>query len=128
MIVRKNFTSHTDSVSFFSSSRVISIATISETLTKRTAKGNENDLESKRMMLIMVLWTSVVFTSSRLVFSVDQFLFFRNSSSPYSIWASVLNFFYSSCVYISYLFVYLKTNKLFRRKFYKIFFRNNSVT
>lgn len=99
-----------------------SIISQAYTSTKQ-AKKPESHEESQKKTLIMVLWVSVIFSSSRLVFAVANLFVLFMENTPYNLWGSAFNYFYNAIVYISYLFVYMKTNKLFRKKFYQIFLR-----
>ena len=82
-----------------------------------------NDRESKRKTLIMVLWVSVVFSSSRFVFAIANLTLLLLTYSVYNWWANAFNLFYGACVYISYFYVYMRANRVFKKKFYEIFFR-----
>ena len=104
-----------------------SVITVVESLTpkKDVKKEMDNNERSKRKTLIMVLWVSIVFSSSRFVFGIANLSFLLLPYSMFNWWAQAFNLFYSSCVYTSYFFVYMKTNKHFRKKFYEIFLRKN---
>lgn len=78
--------------------------------------------ESKKSTLIMVLWVSVVFSASRVFYAVSNLLLLLMEDSAYYVWASAFCYFFSACTYSSYIFVYVRTNKLFRKKFYEMFF------
>ena len=87
-------------------------------------KENSTDSEkSQKKTLIMVLWVSVVFSSSRFVFAIANLLLLFMENSVYNWWGSGFNYFFSACTYSSYILVYIKTNKIFRKKFYQIFLR-----
>lgn len=90
---------------------------------------NSNNEKSKKKTLIMVLWVSLVFSSSRFMFAIANLSFLLMPYTAFNWWAGAFNIFYGACVYVSYFFVYMKTNKHFNRKFYEIFFawRKNNV-
>ena len=84
---------------------------------------NNNNTESQRKTLIMVLWVSLFFCTGRFVSAVATLILLLMQATFYNWWASAFNFFFMAVVYASYFFVYMRTNKLFRKKFYKIFLR-----
>ena len=86
-------------------------------------KINNTNAESQRKTLIMVLWISVVFCTGRFASVVSNLILLFMQDTVYNWWASAFNFFYMALVYATYFFVYMRTNKMFRKKFYKIFLR-----
>lgn len=106
---------------------ITSLNYILDSLKTTTTKTTSQDEQSQRRTLIMVLWVSVVFSTSRFVFAISNLILLLLQDSVYNWWATGFNFFYASCVYGSYFFVYMKTNKLFRKTFYQIFLRKNNV-
>ena len=96
-------------------------------LTTMSSRRKEANLETRKMTLIMVLWVSVVFSSSRFVNVIANLCLLLLKDTVYNWWASSFNLFYASLVYISYFFVYFKTNKIFRRKFCEIFLRRRKI-
>lgn len=85
------------------------------------SKNNKFNSKSQKRTLIMVLWVSVMFSSSRLVSAIANLVLLFLEDSIYNWWTTAFSFFYLCCVYASYFFVYMRTNKLFRRRFYRIF-------
>ena len=88
-----------------------------------TKKINNTNAESQRKTLIMVLWISLVFCTGRFASVVSNLILLFMQDTFYILWDSAFNFFYMALVYATYFFVYMRTNKMFRKKFYKIFLR-----
>jgi hypothetical protein len=88
-------------------------------------KINNTNAESQRKTLIMVLWISLVFCTGRFASVVSNLILLFMQDTVYNWWASAFNFFYMALVYATYFFVYMRTNKMFRKKFYKIFLRKD---
>jgi hypothetical protein len=94
-----------------------------KTRSSKTKDSSTDSEKSQKKTLIMVLWVSVVFSSSRFVFAIANLLLLFMENSVYNWWGSGFNYFFSACTYSSYILVYIKTNKIFRKKFYQIFLR-----
>lgn len=87
---------------------------------KRRQRQNKKAL---RKILIMFLWISLIFCSSRFLFSIFCLaLLFYPDTVFYSI-MDFSNYFWASIVYSSYFYVYFKTNKTFRAIFIRKFLR-----
>lgn len=83
----------------------------------------ENDSkESEKRTLIMLLFISFFFVSARLVFVFEIIALVAGSSYQWQL-IDMFYFCFNSLIYSSYLGVYYKTNKIFRRVFLKTFFR-----
>lgn len=98
----------------------IQLKSIVECAIQKRQRQNKRAL---RKILIMFLWISLIFCSSRLLFSLFCFalLFY-----PDTIFFHVIdfsNYFWASIVYFSYFFVYYKTNKTFRNIFVRKFLK-----
>lgn len=77
-------------------------------------------------VLIMVFWTSLVFVVDRVVkVSYRSVYILYSSTSPITHILNAISCICDMIVYSSFLFIYIRTNKLFRRKFFQIFFRRN---
>ena len=92
---------------------------------KKATNPNNINAESQRNTLIMVLWVSLVFCSGRFTSAIANMMLLLMQNSPYNWWASAINYFFMSLVYSSSILVYMRTNKMFRKKFYKIFLRKD---
>lgn len=79
--------------------------------------------ESLRKMLIMTLWVSLVFCSNRLVFGISLTVLLLFQNTVYQYYMSAFTYFWDMLVYSSYFFVYMNTNKSFKKTFYRIFLR-----
>lgn len=98
---------------------------ILELTNKKATNPNNINAESQRNTLIMVLWVSLVFCSGRFTSAIANMMLLLMQNSPYNWWASAINYFFMALVYSSSILVYMRTNKMFRKKFYKIFFRKD---
>lgn len=85
-------------------------------------KMDKNQMSQKRT-LIMVLWVSAVFCTGRFVAAVANLILLFMQDTVYNWWATGMNFLLTAVVYASYFFVYMRTNKLFSKTFYKVFLK-----
>jgi hypothetical protein len=84
---------------------------------------SSNDRKVKKKILIVFLWVSFVFCSSRLVHGISNMIsLFQPFSFASKLWETV-NFMWAGLVYSSYFFVYFCTNKLFKKTFCRLFLR-----
>lgn len=86
--------------------------------------------ESLKRSLIMTLWVSILFSSDRLIKCVYRTIVFINSNSRLAYYLNAFSFFFDLIVYSSFFIVYMRTNKMFNKKFYQIFRikrRNNQL-
>lgn len=94
-----------------------------------TAAGKEKavdqEKEAMKKTLIMFLWISLFFCSSRITYAIDNMFSFLAPDSFYYSVSHVINFSWTAFVYASYTFVYLNTNKIFKKNFYRIFLRKD---
>lgn len=94
---------------------------------KKKKKQRNDELESQKKTLVMVLWVSLVFCTSRLVFAIANLILLLMPGSVYNWYASAFNYFWTCVVYGSYFFVYMRTNKIFKKKFCQIFLRQKRL-
>ena len=97
---------------------------------QRVAENMENrEKESLKRTLIMTLWVSILFSSDRLIKCVYRTIVFINSNSRLAYYLNAFSFFFDLIVYSSFFIVYMRTNKMFNKKFYQIFCikRNNQL-
>lgn len=73
-------------------------------------------------VLIMTLWTSLMVSIDRFVkVAYRSFIYWNSASSVYAYYLGAISYVCDMLVYSSFLFIYIRTNKLFRRKFSQIF-------
>lgn len=106
-------------------SRVISIGSVGNNLESVKSEIN-NESESQRKTLIMVLWISFAFGLSRLAYAINTVFAFGSFNSVANLYGGVFNFFWISVVYISQSYIYYRTNNIFKKKFCQIVFRQNN--
>ena len=74
--------------------------------------------------LIMAFWTSFIISVNRLVkVSYRSLQYWYDPNSIYTYYLYVLSSICDMIVYSSFIFIYMRTNKLFRKKFYQIILR-----
>ena len=77
--------------------------------------------ESLRRSLIMTLWVSVIFCMNRLVKTIYRTIVIVNPISAFTYYLNAFSYFCDILLYASLFFVYMKTNKMFAKKFKQIF-------
>lgn len=82
--------------------------------------------DAERKMLIMFLWISLCFCSSRFIDAIYGLVVLFASGTLGCAIIEVVNYFWSSIVYSTYFYVYFRTNLIFRRTFLRIFCRKKS--
>jgi hypothetical protein len=78
---------------------------------------------SVRRSLIMTLWISVIFSSDRFMKCVYRTMVLINPFWQATIYLNAVSYIFDMIVYSSFFFVYMHTNKMFKKKFYQIFLR-----
>jgi hypothetical protein len=81
--------------------------------------------ESIRKTLIVTLWVSIVFCLDRFFKAVNRTVTLTYQYSIYNYYITVVSYFIDVFVCSTYIFIYLRTNKMFKKQFYKIFLRRN---
>ena len=76
-----------------------------------------------RRSLIITLWVSVIFSVNRFVKLVYRTMVFVNQFSPVTYYLNVLSYLLDLVMYSAFFFVYMRTNKMFNKKFYEIILR-----
>ena len=91
---------------------------------------DRNEIQEKRTLrrsLIMTLWISSIFSFNRFIKVVYRTMVFVNQYSPYTYYLNAIAYFIDLFMYSSFFFVYMKTNKVFKKKFFQIFLRRRQV-
>lgn len=92
----------------------------------KSALSNRIESESSlRRSLIMCFWVSFFISIDRLLKGIYRAVLFFRRISVYTFYINAFSNFCSMVLFTSFFFVYMKSNRLFRKKFYKIFFRRN---
>lgn len=91
----------------------------------RLAAVHNEKKKLERKIWILFMWISFMFCSSRLLHGLSTFVTLFMPDTIFSDVCEVVNYLWGSVVYSSYLFVYLNTNKLFKKTFFRIFLRKN---
>lgn len=89
---------------------------------------SRQEKKALKKTLIMFLWISVFFCSSRLTYDIENIVNVLAPNSFIFAVVHVVDYFWTSFVYLSYLFVYLSTNKIFKKNFFRIFLRKEIST
>lgn len=106
----------------------VSMKTASLAVATKDAKSREaQEKKSLRRSLVMTLWVSLIFSLDRLVKCVYRLVVIFMPLSPITYYLNAVSFLIDSLTYISFFFVYMKTNKMFKNKFYEIFLRRKNV-
>ena len=91
---------------------------------------DSNQIQEKKMLrrsLIITLWISSIFSFNRFIKVVYRTMVFVNQYSPYTYYLNAISYFIDLFMYSSFFFVYMKTNKVFKKKFFQIFLRRRQV-
>lgn len=120
---KKNTTSSSASVYVIgaggNSNKIVPV--VVEASGKLISSADQHQRESLRRSLIMTLWLSLIFSTDRFVKTIYRTLVLIQPVSPVSYYLNAFSLFFNIIVYSSFFFVYMRTNKMFRKKFYEIF-------
>lgn len=86
---------------------------------------NRQEKKALKKTLIMFLWISGFFCSSRLTYNIENIVNVLVPNRFVFAVVHVIDYFWISTVYLSYVFVYLTTNKIFKKNFFRIFLRRD---
>lgn len=81
----------------------------------------EERKRSLRRSLVMCLWISLIFSVDRTIKAINRTCMFFDANSSVSFFLNAFGYLSGNVVRISFLFVYMRTNKMFCRKFYELF-------
>ena len=88
-------------------------------------KREREEKDSLRKTLIVTLWVSIVFCFDRFVKAINRTFNLIDSTSPPNSYSTAISYFCDVFVCSTYIFIYLRTNKMFKKQFYKMFLRRN---
>lgn len=104
----------------------VSLQMLSRTVSNDQRKREAQGKKSLRRSLIMTLWVSLIFSTDRLVKCVYRSVLLFAPLSPVTFYLNACSFVFDALAYSSFFFVYMNTNKIFKRTFYEIFLRKKS--
>lgn len=90
----------------------------------RTKSREAQERKSLRRSLIMTLWVSIIFSSDRLVKVIYRTVVLVMPLARTTFYLNAFSYICDIVVYSSFFFVYMKTNKIFKKKFYEMFLRS----
>jgi hypothetical protein len=103
---------------------VLILAKSRQLMKRKKSQRRRASKKAQRKVQVLFLWISFMFGSSRLLYSVYHLmLILFPANSLLVVLVQILHYTWTSLVYSSYFFVYFKTNKKFKRIFYRIFLR-----
>ena len=101
----------------------LELNSISQSVHTSTHYKKAKERSSVRRSLVMTLWISVIFSSDRFMKCVYRTMILINPFWQATIYLNAVSYIFDMIVYSSFFFVYMHTNKMFKKKFYQIFLR-----
>lgn len=89
-------------------------------------KRENQERESLKRILIMTLWVSLIHLTSRILKGVYRLAVIFYPYSPIIYYMNAFSFLSDALTYSSSFFVYMRANKMFRKKFFQIFLRRTN--
>lgn len=105
----------------------MSLKNLSRTISNNQVNREAQEKKSLRRSLIITLYISLIFSSDRLIKCVYRSVVLVMPLSRYTFYLNAISYIFDTLAYSSFFFVYMSTNKIFKRKFYEIFFRKKDT-
>lgn len=120
-----NKSNRINSLQTLTNNRINSLQADSALAIAASLRREREEKDSLRKTLIVTLWVSIVFSFDRFVKAINRTFNLIDSTSPPNSYSTAISYFCDVFVCSTYIFIYLRTNKMFKKQFYKIFLRRN---
>lgn len=118
--------SKSESIKTSNNEHHIKLSVIAPFIQTQCESSGNREKNTLRRLLIMTLWISTLFSLDRFVKCLYRTVVVIYPLKPFTIYLNAVSYVFDMLIYSSFFFIYMRTNKVFRRKFYQIFLRRNS--